>query len=52
MADPPVATPGTLRPATLQSVADAAGVHRSTAARALDPAQSHRISPEVVTRVR
>jgi LacI family transcriptional regulator len=40
------------RLATLQSVADAAGVHRSTAARALDPAQSHRISPEVVTRVR
>jgi LacI family transcriptional regulator len=40
------------RPATLQSVADAAGVHRSTAARALDPAQSHRISAEVVTRVR
>jgi len=27
-------------------------VHRSTAARALDPAQSHRISPDVVERVR
>jgi len=40
------------RTATLQSVADAAGVHRSTAARALDPAQSHRISAEVVMRVR
>lgn len=40
------------RGATLQSIADAAGVHRSTAARALDPAQSHRISPEVVERVR
>src|SRR5262245_26961691 len=40
------------RAATLQSVAEAAGVHRSTAARALDPAQSHRISPEVVQRVR
>jgi LacI family transcriptional regulator len=40
-----------LRPATLQSVAEAAGVHRSTAARALDPAQSHRISREVVLRV-
>lgn len=39
------------RPATLQSVAEAAGVHRSTAARALDPAQSHRISREVVLRV-
>jgi LacI family transcriptional regulator len=32
-------------------VAEAAGVHRSTAARALDPAQSHRISREVVIRV-
>jgi LacI family transcriptional regulator len=40
------------RAATLQSIAKAAGVHRSTAARALDPAQSHRISPEVVERVR
>lgn len=37
---------------TLQSVADAAGVHRSTAARALDPRQSHRISAEVAARVR
>jgi LacI family transcriptional regulator len=52
MANPPVAPSTVSRPATLQSVADAAGVHRSTAARALDPAQSHRISPEVVTRVR
>jgi LacI family transcriptional regulator len=52
MANPPVVITATARPATLQSVADAAGVHRSTAARALDPAQSHRISPEVVTRVR
>lgn len=40
------------RSATLQSVADAAGVHRSTVARALDPTQSHRISAEVVERVR
>lgn len=40
------------RAATLQSIAEAAGVHRSTAARALDPAQAHRISPEVVERVR
>jgi LacI family transcriptional regulator len=39
------------RTATLQSIAEAAGVHRSTAARALDPAQSHRISAEVVDRV-
>lgn len=40
------------RTATLQSIAEAAGVHRSTAARALDPAQAHRISPEVVEKVR
>ncbi len=39
------------RAATLQSVADAAGVHRSTAARALNAATSHLISDEVVTRV-
>lgn len=45
-------SPVAMRGATLQSIADAAGVHRSTAARALDPAQSHRISPEVVERVR
>src|SRR5262245_12263249 len=46
---PPATLP--LRAATLQTVAEAAGVHRSTAARALDPAQSHRISREVVQRV-
>jgi len=40
------------RGATLQSIAEAAGVHRSTAARALDPAQAHRISQEVVEKVR
>lgn len=40
------------RGATLQSIAEAAGVHRSTAARALDPGQSHRISHEVVEKVR
>lgn len=40
------------RSATLQSIAEAAGVHRSTAARALDPAQAHRISLEVVEKVR
>lgn len=43
---------GTPRAATLQSIAEAAGVHRSTAARALDLAQAHRISPEVVQKVR
>lgn len=41
-----------VRSATLQSIAEAAGVHRSTAARALDPAQAHRISQEVVEKVR
>lgn len=40
-----------MRTATLQSIAEAAGVHRSTAARALDPAQAHRISQEVVAKV-
>lgn len=40
------------RSATLQSIAEVAGVHRSTAARALDPAQAHRISQEVVEKVR
>ncbi|HEV7323847.1 MAG TPA: LacI family DNA-binding transcriptional regulator [Bosea sp. (in: a-proteobacteria)] len=40
------------RSATLQSIAEAAGVHRSTAARALDPTQAHRISQEVVEKVR
>jgi LacI family transcriptional regulator len=39
------------RPTTLQHVADAAGVHRSTASRALDPATSRLISPGVVARV-
>lgn len=43
--------PAMHRAATLQSIAEAAGVHRSTAARALDPGQSHRISAEVVERV-
>jgi LacI family transcriptional regulator len=38
-------------PATLQSVADAAGVHRSTASRALNPAAAHLVAPEVVERV-
>lgn len=45
----PALTPA--RAPTLQSVAEAAGVHRSTAARALDPAQTHRISRAVVIRV-
>src|SRR4051795_7420922 len=39
------------RTATLQSIAEATGVHRSTAARALDPEQSQRISPEGVKRI-
>ena len=38
-------------PATLQSVADAVGVHRSTASRALNPATAHLSPPEVVERV-
>lgn len=38
-------------PATLQSVADAAGVHRSTASRALNPAAAHLVAPEVVERI-
>jgi LacI family transcriptional regulator len=38
-------------PATLQQVADAAGVHRSTASRALNPETSHLISPDVGVRV-
>jgi LacI family transcriptional regulator len=39
------------RLATLQHVADAAGVHRSTASRALDPGNAGLISPAVVARV-
>ena len=38
--------------ATLQAVADAAGVHRSTASRALNPATAGLLSPEVTARVR
>jgi LacI family transcriptional regulator len=38
-------------PATLKSVADAAGVHLSTASRALDPARRHLIGPDVLQRV-
>ena len=37
--------------ATLQSIARAAGVHQSTAARALDPKQRHRISEDLVERI-
>lgn len=40
------------RPTTLKDVALAAGVHVSTASRALDPAQAHRISESTVERVR
>ena len=43
--------PAAARGATLQSVADAVGVHRSTVARALDPEQSRRISADVVEKV-
>jgi LacI family transcriptional regulator len=46
---PPLRSAG---PATLQDIADATGVHRSTAARALDPKKCHLISEEVVARVR
>lgn len=51
MKNPIPTPPSPGRAATLQSIAQAAGVHRSTAARALDPGQSHRISAEVVERV-
>lgn len=37
--------------ATLQTLADALGVHRSTVARALNPEERHRITPELVQRV-
>ena len=47
----PSQTPGAPRGATLQQVADAAGVHRSTASRALNSATSGLISPDVVARV-
>lgn len=43
--------PAAARGATLQSVAEAVGVHRSTVARALDPVQSRRISADVVAKV-
>jgi len=39
------------RGATLQQVADAAGVHRSTASRALNPETAGMISPDVVARI-
>jgi LacI family transcriptional regulator len=39
------------RGATLQEVADAAGVHRSTASRALNPETADLISPDVVARI-
>ena len=41
----------TRHPATLQEVADAAGVHRSTASRALNPEKAHLIGQDVVERV-
>ncbi len=45
------ARPSPARTPTLQAIADAVGVHRATAARALDPAKRHLISAEVVERV-
>lgn len=39
------------RNATLEDVAEAAGVHRSTASRALSPETAYKISPDVVARV-
>jgi LacI family transcriptional regulator len=39
------------RPATLKAVASAAGVHLSTASRALDPAKRHLIAADVAARV-
>jgi LacI family transcriptional regulator len=38
-------------PPTLKSVAGTAGVHPSTASRALDPAKRHLIAPDVVERI-
>jgi LacI family transcriptional regulator len=52
--DPPVPSlvaPPVPRGATLQQVADAAGVHRSTASRALNPETAGVISPDVVARI-
>lgn len=43
--------PAAQRGATLQQVADAAGVHRSTASRALNPETADLISPDVVARI-
>jgi LacI family transcriptional regulator len=48
---PPYLPPAPSRAATLQHVADAAGVHRSTASRALNPETAGLISPDVVARV-
>lgn len=38
-------------PATLQDIADAAGVHRSTASRALNPTTAHLVGADVVERI-
>lgn len=37
---------------TLRTLAEAAGVHVSTVSRALNPADSHKVSPETVARIR
>ncbi len=47
----PEVAPPVPRGATLQQVADAAGVHRSTASRALNPETAGMISPDVVARI-
>jgi len=49
--EPPGAALSSPRNATLQQVADAAGVHRSTASRALNPETAGMISPDVVARI-
>ncbi|MBP7669705.1 MAG: LacI family DNA-binding transcriptional regulator [Ferrovibrio sp.] len=48
---PTTVKPTTVKPATLKAVAAAAGVHLSTASRALDPAKRHLIAAEVAARI-
>jgi LacI family transcriptional regulator len=50
-APPPKSPAPPMRGATLQQVADAAGVHRSTASRALNPATAKLLSPEVAANI-
>ena len=51
VAAPSQAPASVSRGATLQQVAEAAGVHRSTASRALNPETAGLISPDVVARI-